>query len=147
MFLLSYQLIRTFSNQHVSMLACRTISYAKTKKMNNVYILIPDVATEKTQNALFDGIEKFDATRLKHTETQEKNPLPDKDGKLHTSLNIYGAWLSYSADKPVSHAESSATFKTPLSLPTRDKVLLVIVYLFHFNESINLSHLRGSLRS
>lgn len=41
-----------------------------------------DVATEKTQKSLFDGIEKFDATRLKHTETQEKNPLPDKDGML-----------------------------------------------------------------
>lgn len=41
-----------------------------------------DVAAEKTQKSLFDGIEKFDATRLKHTETQEKNPLPDKDGML-----------------------------------------------------------------
>lgn len=39
-----------------------------------------DVATEKTQKSLFDGIEKFDASRLKHTETQEKNQLPDKDG-------------------------------------------------------------------
>lgn len=38
------------------------------------------MAAEKTQKSLFDGIEKFDATRLKHTETQEKNPLPDKDG-------------------------------------------------------------------
>lgn len=39
-----------------------------------------DVATEKTQKSLFEGIEKFDASRLKHTEVQEKNPLPDKDG-------------------------------------------------------------------
>lgn len=42
--------------------------------------MVSDVATEKTQKSLCDGIEKFDATRLKHTETQEKNPLPDKDG-------------------------------------------------------------------
>lgn len=48
--------------------------------MNNLLYMVSDVAAEKTQKSLFDGIEKFDATRLKHTETQEKNPLPDKDG-------------------------------------------------------------------
>lgn len=42
--------------------------------------VVTDVAAEKSQKSLFDGIEKFDATQLKHTETQEKNPLPDKDG-------------------------------------------------------------------
>lgn len=36
---------------------------------------------EKTQ-ILVAGIESFDSTKLKHTETHEKNPLPDKDGKL-----------------------------------------------------------------
>lgn len=46
-----------------------------------------DVATEKTQKSLFDGIEKFDASVLKHTETQEKNPLPDKDGKFYSKRN------------------------------------------------------------
>lgn len=40
-----------------------------------------DVATEKTQKALLQGVEAFDTGKLKHTETQEKNPLPDKDGK------------------------------------------------------------------
>lgn len=39
-----------------------------------------DVATEKTQKALLQGVEAFDTGKLKHTETQEKNPLPDKDG-------------------------------------------------------------------
>lgn len=48
--------------------------------VNNLLSMVSDVAAEKTQKSLFDGIEKFDATRLKHTETQEKNPLPDKDG-------------------------------------------------------------------
>lgn len=36
---------------------------------------------EKAQQFV-SGIEGFDATKLRHTETQEKNPLPDKDGKL-----------------------------------------------------------------
>mgnify|MGYP005985735241 CR=1 FL=1 len=40
-----------------------------------------DVAAEKTEKALIAGIEHFDQTKLKHTETQEKNPLPNKDGK------------------------------------------------------------------
>lgn len=50
--------------------------------------MITEIAEEKTQKSLFDGIEKFDASRLKHTETQEKNPLPDKDGTflLHRQL-------------------------------------------------------------
>lgn len=43
-------------------------------------ICLTEIAEEKTQKSLFDGIEKFDASQLKHTETQEKNPLPDKDG-------------------------------------------------------------------
>lgn len=46
-----------------------------------MYPLISDVATEKTQKALLDGVEAFDPSKLKHTETQEKNPLPDKDGE------------------------------------------------------------------
>lgn len=42
------------------------------------------MVAEKTQKTLIDGIVAFDATSLKHTETQEKNPLPDKDGNLAT---------------------------------------------------------------
>lgn len=40
------------------------------------------MATEKTQKALLEGVEGFDTGKLKHTETHEKNPLPDKDGKF-----------------------------------------------------------------
>lgn len=40
-----------------------------------------DVASEKTQKALLEGVEAFDTSKLKHTETQEKNPLPDKEGE------------------------------------------------------------------
>lgn len=36
---------------------------------------------EKT-STLVAGIEGFDNTKLKKTETNEKNPLPDKDGEL-----------------------------------------------------------------
>jgi hypothetical protein len=35
---------------------------------------------EKAQQLSTD-IEGFDSTKLRHTETQEKNPLPDKDGE------------------------------------------------------------------
>lgn len=38
-----------------------------------------DVKMEKVQQ-LVSGIEGFDSTKLRHTETNEKNPLPDKDG-------------------------------------------------------------------
>ncbi|XP_017305048.1 thymosin beta [Diaphorina citri] len=37
------------------------------------------VKAEKTHNALIEGVEAFDTAKLKHAETQEKNPLPDKD--------------------------------------------------------------------
>lgn len=43
---------------------------------------------EKTQQ-LTKGIEGFDSTKLRHTETQEKNPLPDKNGELTW---CYFAW-------------------------------------------------------
>jgi len=45
-------------------------------------IVLPDnevIQTEKVQQNLLEGIESFDASKLKHTETQEKNPLPTKE--------------------------------------------------------------------
>lgn len=45
-----------------------------------------DVAAEKTEKALIAGIEHFDPSKLKHTETQEKNPLPDKEGMDKSQL-------------------------------------------------------------
>lgn len=50
-------------------------------------VLYADVATEKTQKALLQGVEAFDTGKLKHTETHEKNPLPDKDGGFR--INIF----------------------------------------------------------
>lgn len=40
------------------------------------------MAAEKTEKALIAGIEHFDTSKLKPTETQEKNPLPNKEGKI-----------------------------------------------------------------
>lgn len=57
------------------------------KPTNSFSLSFTDVATEKTQLNLKQGIENFDATKLKHAETQEKNPLPDKDGKKF--MNVY----------------------------------------------------------
>uniref|UniRef100_A0A2S2Q064 Thymosin beta n=1 Tax=Sipha flava TaxID=143950 RepID=A0A2S2Q064_9HEMI len=55
------------------------------KADTNEKIILPtaeDVAAEKTQNAiteaLIEGVGGFDTGKLKHTETLEKNPLPDK---------------------------------------------------------------------
>lgn len=42
--------------------------------------LFPDVANEKLERNLITGIEEFDTSKLKHAQTQEKNPLPDKVG-------------------------------------------------------------------
>lgn len=54
----------------------------------NVFLNL-DVAAEKTEKALIAGIEHFDPSKLKHTETQEKNPLPDKEGMyIHMHLNV-----------------------------------------------------------
>lgn len=52
-------------------------------------IQLADVAAEKTQQTLIAGIEKFDTANLKHTETQEKNPLPDKEGECPKTIRVF----------------------------------------------------------
>ena len=42
-----------------------------------------ELAHQKTAEQLKD----FDKNKLKHAETQEKNPLPDNDSKLHHNIN------------------------------------------------------------
>jgi len=39
------------------------------------------VRQEKVHQSLFNGVEHFDKTSMKHAETVEKNPLPDPAGK------------------------------------------------------------------
>ena len=40
------------------------------------------IARMADKDAVFDDISKFDASKLKKTETKEKNPLPTKESKL-----------------------------------------------------------------
>lgn len=40
------------------------------------------IAQEKTEEELKSGIEQFDKDQLRPQKTEEKNPLPDKDGRL-----------------------------------------------------------------
>lgn len=47
----------------------------------NLYF-VSVIEAEKDQLNLISGIENFDTKKLKHTETQEKNPLPTKEGTL-----------------------------------------------------------------
>lgn len=44
--------------------------------------LVAAIAQEKTEEELKSGIEQFDKDQLRHQRTEEKNPLPDKDGRL-----------------------------------------------------------------
>ena len=46
------------------------------------------IEQEKEKQNLISGIENFDTRKLKHTETQEKNPLPTKEGKVIFLQNI-----------------------------------------------------------
>jgi len=50
----------------------------KNKKYLFVYILV--IEAEKGQQQLIAGIENFDPAKLKPTVTEEKNPLPTKEG-------------------------------------------------------------------
>lgn len=42
-------------------------------------LFFPAIEQEKGQIDFISGIENFDSTKLKHAETQEKNPLPTKE--------------------------------------------------------------------
>lgn len=49
-----------------------------------IYIMHPwciDVEAEKTHQGLIQGVENFDTTQLKPTDTQLKNPLPTKESE------------------------------------------------------------------
>jgi Thymosin beta-4 family len=41
------------------------------------------VAAEKAHINLITGLSTFDKTTMKHTETEEKNPLPPMEGKIY----------------------------------------------------------------
>lgn len=50
-----------------------------------VYILV--IEAEKGQQQLIAGIENFDPAKLKPTVTEEKNPLPTKEGIVRDGHN------------------------------------------------------------
>ena len=54
----------------------------------NLGLRLADVAAEKTQQTLMSGIETFDPSSLKHTETQEKIFLPDMDGTVSRFIHL-----------------------------------------------------------
>ena len=43
-----------------------------------------EIQQEKTLQNHLDGIENFDANKLKHADTVEKNPLPTADGMMYS---------------------------------------------------------------
>lgn len=49
--------------------------------------LFTAIQEEKGKQQLISGIENFDPAKLKHAETQEKNPLPTKEGALLKESN------------------------------------------------------------
>lgn len=51
--------------------------FRKTKSL--IIAFVAAIEAEKEKNKFLNGIENFDPTKLKHTETCEKNPLPTKD--------------------------------------------------------------------
>lgn len=57
----------------------------KNKKYLFVYILV--IEAEKGQQQLIAGIENFDPAKLKPTVTEEKNPLPTKEGIIRDGHN------------------------------------------------------------
>lgn len=46
------------------------------------------VAAEKQHQNLLDGVEHFDKSQMKHTTTEEKNPLPPIEGFCFAALYL-----------------------------------------------------------
>lgn len=91
---------------------------------NQIYYIFPDVKQEKTAQSLFAGIAAFDSTKLNHAETQEKNILPDKDGKffllvfffllLHVFIFVFFLffWFRFENIKVVAAEKNHQNFLT-----------------------------------
>lgn len=47
------------------------------------------VAAEKQHQNLLEGVEHFDKTQMKHTTTEEKNPLPPIEGFCLPALYFF----------------------------------------------------------
>ena len=69
--------IRTFIN--LANFSCKI-------ELNFVFV-ISVMKTEIARQGALDGVSKFDKGNLKDVETQEKNPLPDNEGKVEQHHN------------------------------------------------------------
>ena len=49
--------------------------------------VVPSVVAVINQEKTIQHIEGFDKTKLRHAETAEKNPLPDKEGESNRGGN------------------------------------------------------------
>lgn len=47
-----------------------------------IFLFITAIEAEKGQQKFISGIENFDTSKLNHIVTEEKNPLPTKEGIL-----------------------------------------------------------------
>ena len=91
------------------------------KQIDHVSILFSaDVAAEKTLQGLIKGVEGFDATNLRHTDTVEKVVLPDKEviESEKTQQAILKGVEGFDP-KNLKHAET----KESNSLPTKESKL------------------------
>ena len=57
------------------------MSSIKKYAQNRHFFFFTVMKTEMARQGALDGVAKFDKTNLKDVETQEKNPLPDNEGK------------------------------------------------------------------
>lgn len=65
-------------DQDCAYITARGLSYLIQKKVH-YFLIFTAIEEERGKQQLFSGIENFDASKLKHTETCEKNPLPTKE--------------------------------------------------------------------
>lgn len=65
------------------------ICFYKISNISIIFYFIAAIEAEKGQQKFIAGIENFDTSKLKHTETQEKNPLPTKEGKTNCGCIHY----------------------------------------------------------
>jgi len=54
------------------------------------------------QEKTIHNIEEFDKSKLKHTETEVKNPLPDKEGEI-VLVFCYYCYYYYTVSQKTSH--------------------------------------------
>jgi len=73
----------------------RTQAFCKSEKsqwLHPCLFVCAAIAQEKTETELRDRIGAFDKSNLKHTKTEEKTVLPNRDGELGLILSCVRNW-------------------------------------------------------